>query len=160
MLRTNFCLDPMRGRYLDDFTVGEILTTEPVRLDAEEIMAFGRRWDPQPLHTDIAAAAEGPYGGLIASGFHTIAVGFTQFVRTGFLDGTSLGGPGMDEVRWTAPVRPGDTLTTEIEVLEARPSRSKPDRGVLRLAFTMRNQAGEVAVRFQGTTILRRRPDA
>ncbi len=105
----------MRGRYLEDFTVGETITAEPVVLDSEEIISFGRRYDPQYFHTDMEAAAEGPYGGLIASGLQTIALGFAQFVRTGVLDGSSLGGPGLDEVRWTAPVRPGDTLHTEVE---------------------------------------------
>lgn len=148
----------MRGRYLEDFTVGEIITAEPVVLESEEIISFGRRYDPQFFHTDREAAADGPYGGLIASGFQTIALGFAQFIRTGVLDGSSLGGPGLDEVRWTAPVRPGDTLHTDVEILEVRPSRSKPDRGVLRMAFTMRNQSGEVVAHFRTLGLVLRRP--
>ncbi len=147
----------MRVRYLEDFTVGETITAEPVRLDAEEILSFARRYDPQPFHTDIKAAADGPYGGLIASGYQTIALGFAQFIRTGVLDGSSLGGPGLDEVRWTAPVRPGDTLHTDVEILEARPSRSKPDRGILQMAFTIRNQSGTVVAHFRAIGLVLRR---
>ena len=148
----------MDGRYLEDFTVGETIAAEPVTLDAEEILSFGRRYDPQYIHTDMEAAAVGPYGGLIASGFQTIALGFAQFIRTGVLDDSSLGGPGLDEVRWTAPVRPGDTLHTEVEILEARPSRTKPDRGVLRMSFTMRSQSGEIVATFRTLGLVLRRP--
>jgi len=145
------------SRYLDDFTVGEVFATAPVRLDEAEIVAFAQAYDPQWIHTDPAAAAAGPYHGLIASGFQTIAAAFGQFIRLGLIDESSMGGPAMDEVRWTAPVYAGDTLTTTVEVIDAWISRSKPDRGPLRLAFTIANQAGDTVATFETTGIIRRR---
>ena len=96
-------------------------------------------------------------GGLIASGFHTLAVGFRAFLDTGIVAGTSLGSPGADEVRWLRPVRPGDTLHTIVRILEARPSASKPERGLVRLAFRILNQRGEDVLTFATTMFVRRR---
>lgn len=135
----------MTGWHLEDFETGRKISTAPLRLDADEIMWFARQYDPQPFHTDTETAKDTVFGGLIASGFQTVAAATGQFIRTGVVDGTGLGGPGMENIRWVAPVRPGDTLSTEIEVTEARASKSDPSRGIVRLAFTVSNDAGVVA---------------
>jgi acyl dehydratase len=149
----------MTTRYLEDFTVGEVMETAPVTLSADEIVAFAKLYDPQTFHTDPEAAKSGPYGGLIASGLQTIAVGFGQFIRLGYFVESSLGGPAADDVEWLAPVRPGDELHTTIEVLEIRPSKSKPDRGIFHFKITMAVDGAPV-VHFTSTSFLRRRPAA
>jgi len=140
-------------RYLMDFFVGEVIETSSVSLSSIEIIEFAKSYDPQKFHTDPEAAKFSPYGGLIASGLQTIAVAFGQFVRLGYILESSLGGPGIDKVEWLEPVRPDDELNTEIKVLEVRPSKSKPDRGILRLEFTM-NVANRPVVKFTTTTFL------
>lgn len=147
-------------RYLDEFKVGEILETDPVTLEAAEIIAFGKRYDPQPFHVDPELAKNSYYEGLIASGFQTIAIAFAQFARLGLIVDSSMGGPGLDEVRWHIPVRPGDRLHTTAEVLEVRPSRSKPDRGILRMAITVDNQGGETVCTYRTISFLKRAPTA
>jgi acyl dehydratase len=149
----------MTTRFLEDFTVGEVMETVPVTLRADEIIAFAQLYDPQTFHTDPEAAKASHYGGLIASGLQTIAVAFGQFIRLGYYAESSLGGPATDDVEWLAPVRPGDALSTSVEVLEVRPSKSKPDRGILRLQFNTAVD-GTTVVRFNSTTFLRRRPVA
>ncbi len=135
----------MTGWYLEDYTVGRNIETEPVRLDEDEIIWFANQYDPQPFHTDAELAKSTVFDGLIASGFQTVAIATGQFIRTGAVDGTGLGGPGMDNIRWVAPVRPGDTLSTEVTVLEARATKSDPTRGVVRLGFSVSTGAGVVA---------------
>lgn len=135
----------MTGWYLEDYTVGRTIETEPVRLDEDEIIWFANQYDPQPFHTDAELAKSTVFDGLIASGFQTVAIATGQFIRTGAVDGTGLGGPGMDNIRWVAPVRPGDTLSTEVTVLEARATKSDPTRGVVRLGFSVSTGAGVVA---------------
>lgn len=149
----------MTTRYLEDFKVGEVMETAPVTLRADDIIEFAQLYDPQAFHTDPEAAKTGPYGGLIASGLQTIAVAFGQFIRLGHIVESSLGGPAADDVEYSAPVRPDAELNTTVEVLEVRPSKSKPDRGVLRVQFNM--AAGDiVVVRFVSTFFLLRRPAA
>lgn len=148
-------------RYLDDFCVGEVFTTVGYTFTDAEIIDFALRFDPQPFHLDAQAAARSPYGGLIASGFHTIALCFRLFIQRGLLAASSIGSPGMDEVRWYLPVRPGDTLYTRVEVLEVKPSRSKPERGILKARYTAVNQHGETVLGFLANHLLARRaPDA
>ncbi len=149
----------MTTRFLEDFQVGEVMETAPVTLHAGDIIEFARAYDPQTFHTDPEAAKSSPYGGLIASGLQTVAVAFGQFIRLGYFAESSLGGPATDDVDWLAPVRPDDELTTTVEVLEARPSKSKPDRGIVRLKFTT-TVGGSPVVRFISTTFLRRRTAA
>ncbi|MDH3739149.1 MAG: MaoC family dehydratase [Alphaproteobacteria bacterium] len=144
-------------RYLEDFKVGEVLETAPVTLSADEMIEFAKIYDPQTFHTDPEAAKSSPYGGLIASGLQTIAVGFGQFIRLGYYAESSLGGPATDDVNWLAPVRPGDQLHTNVEVLEVRPSKSKPDRGILRFKINMAVDEVPVA-NFVCTSFLRRNP--
>lgn len=146
----------MSGWYLEDYTAGRKIETAPVRLDEDEIIWFASQYDPQPFHTDRELAKSTVFDGLIASGFQTVAIATGQFIRTGAVDGTGLGGPGLDNIRWVAPVRPGDTLSTEVTVMEARASKSDPSRGVVRLAFSVSTQAGVVAT-FEAVVFVRSR---
>ena len=147
----------MDTRYLDDLTPGQQFTTPGVTLTEAEIIDFAWRYDPQSFHLDANAAANSPYGGLIASGFQSLAVCFRLFIQSGVLAESSLGSPGIDELRWLAPVRPGDTLHCTIEVLEVRPSSSKPDRGIARLRYRAVNQRQEAVLSFIVNHLLRRR---
>ena len=144
-------------RYLDDFAAGDVVTTPAHTYGEAEIIECARVYDPQPFHLDTEAAAKSLYGGLIASGFHTAAVCFRLFIELGLLRTSSLGSPGIDELRWLAPVRPGDSLHTQWEVLEVRPSRSRPDRGILRAQYSAINQRDETALRFIVNHLLARR---
>ena len=107
---------------------------------------------------DVTAATASPFGGLIASGFHTLALSFRLFWQTGALNDGSIGSPGIDEVRWLRPVRPGDTLRVVVKVLETRPSRSKPDRGMVKVQYTTTNQHGETVLTVIGNQLMRTRP--
>lgn len=148
----------MDTRFLDDLTPGQRFTSPGLTLTEAEIIDFAWRYDPQPFHLDANAAAESPYGGLIASGFQSLAICFRLFIQSGVLAESSMGSPGIDELRWLAPVRPGDTLHSEIEVLEVRPSNSKPDRGIARLKYQALNQRGEAVLSFIVIHLLRRKP--
>ncbi len=149
----------MRARFFEDFKVGDSIESRGKTLTEAEIVAFGFQYDPQPFHIDAEAARTSPYGGLIASGFQTLAVGFRMLWDTGVLAGSSLGSPGFDELRWLQPVRPGDTLRTRLEVLETRPSGSKPDRGILRVLQEVVNQRDEVVLNFKAVIFVKRRTE-
>ena len=148
----------MDTRFLDDLTPGQRFTSPGLTLTEAEIIDFAWRYDPQPFHLDANAAADSPYGGLIASGFQSLAICFRLFIQSGILAESSMGSPGIDELRWLAPVRPGDTLHSEIEVLEVRPSNTKPDRGIARLKYQAVNQRGEAVLSFIVIHLLRRKP--
>ncbi len=149
----------MTTRYFEDFAVGDRFVSDGKTLSEAEILDFGFRYDPQPIHMDIVAAEASQYGGLIASGFQTLVIGFRLMWQINLFNACSMGSPGMDEVRWLKPVRPGDTLKTTCEVLETRPSASKPDRGVARVKYTISNQADEPVMTMIAIQILARRPD-
>ena len=146
----------MDTRYLDDLTPGQNFKTPGVTLTEAEIIDFAWRYDPQSFHLDANAAAKSPYGGLIASGFQSLAVCFRLFIQSGVLAESSLGSPGIDELRWLAPACPGDTIHAEVEVLDVKPSRSKADRGIAQLAFKTINQHGETVASFTLSAVLRR----
>lgn len=147
----------MSDRYFDDFRIGERFTTPGVTLTESLILDFALRYDPQPFHIDVEAAKQSNFGGLIASGFHTLALGFRMVLETGIFRACSMGSPGFDELRWVRPVRPGDTLHTEIEVVEKKPSSSKPDRGMLRNKYWIKNQRDEDVITFTSMHLLRRK---
>jgi len=151
--------DEPSGRYLEDYAEGEVIVSRPYSLSRREIMTFARAYDAQPIHVNEAyAVGDGPFRDIIASGFQTVSIAFGLFAEAGFLDGgVSLGGPGMDDVRWLAPVYPDDTLINHITVLEARRSQSKPDRGILRLGHDLRNQNGESVTTCSTVTFVRSR---
>lgn len=150
----------MDARFLDDFTPGQRFCTGGITLTEAEIIDFAWRYDPQPFHLDTGAAERSPYGGLIASGFQSLALCFRLFIQSGMLAESSMGSPGIDELRWLAPVRPGDTLHCAVEVLEVRPSSSKPDRGIARFKYQALNQRDEVVLSFIVNHLLLRRPGA
>jgi acyl dehydratase len=146
-----------KSRFLDDLEVGERFPTRSVTISEDEILDFARRFDPQPFHVDPAAAARSIYGGLIASGFHTEALIFKLFIELGVLAEASMGSPGVDELTWRAPVRPGDSLRVEVEVVEVRPSATKPDRGIARLRYHGYNQRQEEVISFIVNHLLKRK---
>ena len=146
----------MNALYFEDFEVGRRFTTLGLTLTEAEIIHFALTYDPQPFHIDKQAAEAGPFGGMSASGFQTLALSFRIFYDANIINGCSLGSPGLDELRWTKPVRPGDTLHVEAEVMQKRASKSKPDRGVLHMAYETKNQDGETVMTFTAIHIFKR----
>src|SRR3546814_9125122 len=136
----------MHKRGCEDWKVGEVFETLSASFTDAQIVDFAMRYDPQTIHIDLEAAKEGPFSGLIASGFQTLALAFRLFLDRGFYEKSIIVGPGLDELRWTAPVRPGDTLKNLVHVLEVTPSRSQPDSGSSRLKLTTVTQKRETAV--------------
>ena len=148
----------MAMRYFEDFKVGDVVESGARTITKDEILAFARDFDPQPFHTDEAAARQTMYGSLIASGWHSGSLMMRLFYDSLFREVASLGSPGIDELRWLKPVRPGDTLTLRSTVLELIPSRSKPDRGLVRMHCELRNQDGEVVMSIKPLNFVGRRP--
>jgi len=146
-------------RYFDDYLPGASYDCGSVSVSEAEIISFATQFDPQPFHVDPEAAARGPFGGLIASGWHTAALVMRQIVDHYLSAEASLGSPGLDEMRWPEPVRPGDTLRVRVTAVEARRSLSKPDRGILRTLIEAVNQDGRTVMRATATNFLRVRPD-
>jgi len=147
----------MHTRWFEEFQVGDKFSTRGMTLTESQIVDFALTYDPQHMHVDAHLAEAGPFGGLIASGFQTLALSFRLFYDLGLVADSNIVGPGMDEVRWTAPVKPGDTIRTVVEVIEARESQSKPDRGTVRFLFTVLNQRDETVMTYQAITIIRKR---
>ena len=141
------------NRYLEDLQVGEKILTAPVTITEEAILDFSRRFDPQPMHMERNAP-----GGLIASGWHTGAVVMRMMVDSNPLGELPLLGLGVDGIEWPKPVRPGDTLQVEMEVLAIRPSKSQPTHGIVKLRSTARNQQGEVVYVVTPNCWVQRRP--
>ncbi|AVZ39372.1 MULTISPECIES: MaoC family dehydratase [unclassified Dietzia] len=148
---------PLHDRYLEDYREGRIYRFGEESVDAEEIVEFARRYDPQSIHTDPEAAADGPFGGLIASGWQTAALMMRLFADNYLTAVASLASPGIDELRWVRPLRPGDTLTLICETTGVRPSRSKPDRGVLTTDVTLVNQDGDPVLTATALNMVARR---
>lgn len=146
-------------RSYEDFSLGETISLPAYQVDEQEMVAFAERYDPQYFHTDADAARRSPFAGLIASGWLTTAIAM-RMQCDGFLgDSSCVGSPGVDEIRWLLPVRPGDILCGTVEVTGLRPSRSRPDRGLVTSAVTIRNQAGERVMTLTTLAIyLRRQP--
>lgn len=147
----------MSLRYWEDFHTGDEIDLGEYEVTREEILEFARRYDPQPFHTDEEAAKESIYGGLIASGWHTCAMMMRLLCDAVLVDAASLGSPGVERVRWLKPVRPGDTLSARMRVLETRASRSKPDRGIIKSRWEVSNQDGETVMTMEGMGMYRRR---
>jgi acyl dehydratase len=137
---------PVADRHFEDFTPGLATVLGPIPIVETEVIEFARRYDPQPIHTDPAAAAAGPFGGLIASGWHTVSLVMRALVENYLARDAGLSSPGIDELRWLKPVRPGDVLWVRVRVLDARRSRSKPDRGLVRTSIETVNQDNEVVM--------------
>lgn len=147
----------MSKRYLEDFAVGQTFSSGRWRVTKEQIKAFAAEFDPQPFHLDEAAAKDTFFGGLAASGWHTAALTMKLLVESELQPAGGVIGAGFDEFRWPKPVRPGDELRIESEVLEVRPSQSKPNQGLIKLRTTTLNQYNE-AVQVQiGNLVVPRR---
>jgi len=144
--------------YWEDFKVGETVEMGSHRFSAEEIIEFGRQFDPQPFHVDPEAARESFYGELIASGWHTCSIAMRLMCESYVNRTRSMGSPGVDNIRWLAPVKAGDTLTYRRTVLEARASRSRPDAGLMRTRWEALNQDGVRVLSMEGWSMIGRRP--
>jgi acyl dehydratase len=144
-------------RYFEDFKIGEVTEIGPVRVSEEEIVEFASRYDPQPFHIDPEAAKSSPFGGLIASGWHTTALFMGMFVRGILLDSASMGSPGVEEIRWTAPVRPGDRLTGRVTVTDVQPSANTPGRGTVFTTSEVFNQDGTRVMSLKARGLFARR---
>ncbi|MEM7043071.1 MAG: MaoC family dehydratase [Pseudomonadota bacterium] len=147
----------MSTLFLEDLEAGQIFELGSRSLSEEEIIAFAQDYDPQPFHIDPEAASATIYGGLIASGWQTACV-FTRLFVDGLLSrSVAMGSPGLDELRWLKPVRPNDRLDARVEVIETRPSRSKPDRGLARLRCVVADQSGDDVLTFVANILFQRR---
>jgi acyl dehydratase len=148
----------MAGRYLEDFAAGMTFTSGSERIDPDDITRFAAEFDPQPFHLDDATARETMFGGLAASGWHTAAITMKLLVESNFKPAAGIIGAGFDELRWPRPVRPGDELHVEAEVLETRVSRSNPRQGLIKLRTSTINQCGEAVQISVGNLVVPRRP--
>lgn len=144
--------------YWEDFKVGQTVEMGSHTFTEAEIIEFAKQFDPQPFHTDPVAAKSSAFGGLIASGWHTCAVCMRLNCETYINRSVSLGSPGLDNIRWTKPVRPGDTITYRRIVLESRASQSRPGVGLLRSRTEALNQHGELVMSMEGWGMFGRRP--
>ena len=145
-------------RYFEDYALGTTYECGSVSVDEASIITFAKEFDPQPFHVDPVAAASGPYGGLIASGWHTSALVMRLLVEHYLSAQASLGAAGVDEIRWPYPVRPGDTLRVRATVVESRRSLSKPDRGIIKTLAEAVNQDSRTVMRCTGINFFRVRP--
>jgi acyl dehydratase len=144
--------------YLEDMVVGDVWEGAPITISQDDIVAFGNAYDPQPFHTDAEAARSSPFGSLIASGWHLLAITMRNFVDTKPYGDTPVIGLGVDKLRWNAPVRPGDQLSVKREITEVVPSRSRPDRGNVTSHVIVTNQKGIEVMHFDVLTRIPARP--
>ena len=145
-------------RYFDDIQAGDVFELAPVIVSAEEIVEFASRYDPQPFHVDPEAAKASAFGGLVASGWHTVALFMGAFVRGVLLDSASMGSPGVEEIRWLAPVRPGDELHPRVTIEAVQPSSTRTDRGTIFTLCEVFNQDGTLVMTLKARSFLARRP--
>jgi acyl dehydratase len=148
------------NRYIEDLCVGEAWTSGPVHIRAEDIIEFGRRYDPQPMHTDIEAAARGPFGGLVASGWQIAALAMRLSVEARVFGNTPIIGAGVDQLRWVKPVRAGDTVTMTREITEVDLPTKPRSRGTVHSRMVVRNQGGEEVLTMMVSSRVPQRPVA
>lgn len=148
----------MTKRYLEDYAVGQVYASGRLRIDAERIRSFAAEFDPQPFHLDDEAARDSIFRGLAASGWHTAAATMRLLVEGDLKPAGGIIGMGFEEFRWPRPVRPGDELRLESEVLDVRPSKSRPDQGLIKVRTTTLNQEGEAVQITVGSLLVPRRP--
>jgi acyl dehydratase len=151
---------PRDQRSFEDYPLGSVALYGPIEVDEAEIIEFGKRFDPQDFHTDPVKAAKSPFGGVIASGWHTGSMMMRTLVDRYLSRTAGMGSPGMDELRWTAPVRPGDRLWVKVTVIDARRSESKPDRGMVRIQIEVLNDKEVVVMSVKAMTLVRARTGA
>jgi acyl dehydratase len=147
-------------RYYEDFKIGDCFVSGGMTMTEAGIIEFARQWDPQPFHIDGEFAKTWTYGGLIASGLHTMSVTLRLWLDQGIFRASSLGSPGIGEVQFPRPVRPGDTLRVVTDIVELRLSSSKPDRGIARIRQVTINQRDQQVMEQETTVFLKRRPVA
>ena len=150
----------MAERYLDDFAVGQVFRSGRIRVEADRIRSFAAEFDPQPFHLDPEAATHTFFRGLVASGWHTAALTMRLLSDSELKPAGGIIGLGFEELRWPRPVRPGDELFLQTEVVEVRPSQSRPEQGLIKIRVTTLNQAGEAVLIQVGTLLVRRRASA
>jgi acyl dehydratase len=150
----------MTERYFEDYPTGAVFTAGAMPVTAAGIVDFAGKYDPQAMHTDPEAAAHGYFGGLIASGWHTGAMMMRLFADNFLSPASSIASPGLDELRWLKPVRPGDMLSLRVTILEARRSRSRPDQGVVRSFVEVLNQHGDAVMSLKPISLIRCRPNS
>jgi len=149
---------PVEARYFEDIEAGMAYEFGQILIEEAEIIDFAQRFDPQPFHLDPEAAKQSLYGVLIASGWHTASLMMRILVEHYLSPVTSLGSPGVDELRWLHPVRPGDVLSLRVTVVNTRRSRSKPDRGLVQSFVEVINQDDKVVMSLRGMNMFRCRP--
>lgn len=149
---------PGEERYFEDYVAGSVHELGTFRVKEDEAIDFARRFDPQPFHTDPEAAKETVFGGLIVSGWYTASLMMRLYAERYLSSVSSLGSPGVDELRWIKPVRPGDELSVRVSVLETRRSRSKPDRGIVRSLIEVLDRRGEAVMSMRAVNLILRRP--
>jgi acyl dehydratase len=152
-------LPPAASRYFEDYPVGAVFELGSFALSEDEIVAFATRYDPQSMHVDRAWAAQGPFGGLIASGWHTVAA-LMRLIVENYLPQNGLASPGIDELRWLLPVRPGETLRARATITQARRSRSRPDRGLITGFVEVLNEAGDPVLTMRPMNFVRCHPES
>lgn len=145
--------------YFEDFEPGMVLDLGERTLTKDEIVAFAREYDPQPFHVDEGAARESPFGGLIASGWHTGSVFMRLYADAILSRAASMGSPGVEELRWLKPVRPGDTLNARVTILDTTPSENNPKRGTVHLSSEVENQRGETVMTMKARGLFARRQE-
>ena len=150
----------MSELYLEDLHVGDRFGSDTIEVSKETIFEFARQFDPQPFHPEVEAAEKSIFGELTASGWHTAAMSMRLFVTGEFKPVGGSIGLAVDELRWPQPVHPGDVLQVETEILDVRKSRSKPDRGIIRIRNVTTNQRGDIVQSFMAFVMVRRRPAA
>jgi len=148
---------PPDQRFFEDYEAGGVYELGSIAVSEAEIVDFARRFDPQYFHVDHEQASSGPFAGIIASGWHTVGLAMRLFVDQFLSHVASLASPGADEIRWPNPVRPGDTLSVGVTVLDTRPSQSKPDRGIVRSKVEAVNQRQEIVLSMMLVSFLARR---
>jgi acyl dehydratase len=158
-MRTDWKI-PMTERYLEDFIAGQTFGSGRLRIDEEQIRRFASEFDPQPFHVDDKAARDTIFRGLAASGWHTAALTMRLLVEGELKPAGGIVGAAIDELRWPRAVRPGDELRVESEVLEVRPSKSRPAQGMIKVRTTTLNESGEAVQIFVGNLVVPRKSPA
>jgi acyl dehydratase len=145
---------PIDDRYFEDYVAGSVHECGSILVEEDEVLSFAKRFDPQPIHTDPDVAEQSVFGGLIASGWHTAGLMMRLFVDHFLSRVASLSSPGVDELRWLKPVRPGDELSLFVTIVETKRSRSKPDRGIVRSYIEVCNQKSETVMTLRAVNLL------
>ena len=152
-------LPPAAQRHFEDYPVGAVFDLGTFTLSEDDMIAFAARYDPQSMHVDRDWAAQGPFGGVIASGWHTVAA-LMRLIVENFLPRNGLASPGVDELRWLLPVRPGETLRARATITSARRSHSRPDRGLITGFIEVLNEASEPVLTMRPMNFIRCRPES